>query len=433
MRWKHSRKAVTGNPAPVETHPKVVVIGAGFGGLWAARTLAEYPVDVYLLDRNNYHTFLPLLYQVAAAELEPEEITCPVRSILRNIENVRFFMAEATGVDLDSRVVHAGERSFPYDYLVIAAGSTSHFFGVRGAGDHAYSLKTLEEGIKLRNQILGCFECASGIRDPGSRKKVLTFTIIGGGATGVEYAGALIELIKGPLLKDYPEIDFGEVEVMLLEGSGSLLPTMTAKLGEYAAARLAKLGVNIRLNETVEMISPEGVLLKSGEKIASETVIWTAGVSGAEIINKFGVSGESRGRVLVESTLQLPEHPHVYVIGDLAAVSGRKEPHPLLAPVALQQGVAAAKNIGRQIKDDKPLPFKYIDRGSMVVIGRNAAVAQVGSRAFTGFIAWFLWLAIHLVNLIGFRNRLLVLINWAWDYFFFERAVRIILPSQKTK
>lgn len=410
---------------------RAVVVGAGFGGLWATRSLARYPLDVYLLDRNNYHTFLPLLYQVAAAELEPEEITCPVRSLIRSDKNVRFVMAEVTGVDFESRMVVAGMRKFPYDYLVLAAGSFSHYFGVPGAKEYSYSLKTLEDGISIRNNILGCFECASGMSDPLERKKVLTFSIIGGGATGVEFAGALIELIKGPLVKDYPEIDIREVAVILLEGSDRLLPGMPDSLSRYALNRLRKLGVTLRLGAVVEEISPGSIILRGGERIPTDTVIWTAGVSGAPFLDRFGIVTDRRGRAPVEQTLQLPYHPEVYVIGDLAAVSGEKEPHPMLAPVAVQQGMAAARNIGLQLAGEKPVPFRYRDRGTMVVIGRNAAVAHIGARAFTGFFAWVLWLVVHLIKLVGFRNRLLVMINWAWDYFFFERAVRIILPLSR--
>ncbi|NIO16980.1 MAG: FAD-dependent oxidoreductase [Deltaproteobacteria bacterium] len=406
--------------------PRVVIIGAGFGGLWAARGLAGKPVSVTVLDRNNYHTFLPLLYQVAAAELEPEEITYPVRGMLRHIPGVRFSMSEVSRIDLPSKSVYAGDRIFSYDYLVVAGGTTSHFFGVPGAAEHTFPLKTIEEGIVLRNRILSRFEKAAGSRDPGLLKRALTFVIIGGGATGVEYAGALIELIKGPFVKDYPEIDFRHVRLILLEGTGRLLSSLPEKLGEYAGRRLSKLGVSVRTGLQVTRVTKEGVLLQDGSSIDSETVIWTAGITGSPFLEQWGLPADEHGRAAVYPTLQLPGHPEVYVVGDLL-----EKPHPMLAPVAIQQGTAAAENIGRQLRGEKPVPFSYRDRGTMVVIGRNAAVAHIGERAYTGFFAWILWLVVHIIKLMGFRNRLLVLINWAWDYFFFERAVKIILPTTR--
>ena len=406
----------------------MVIIGAGFGGLWAARSLASHPVDVTLLDRNNYHTFLPLLYQVAAAELEPEEITYPVRSMLRHTPGVRFSLSEVKRIDFQARIVEAEDRNFPYDYLVVAGGSTSHFFGVPGARELTFPLKTMEEGIALRNKILSCFEKAAGTRDPDLRKRALTFVVIGGGATGVEYAGALIELIKGPLVKDYPEIDFRQVRLILLEGADTLLSVLPQELGEYARRRLSKLGVLVHTGSQVTRVTPEGVLLRDGTFIEAETVVWTAGISGASFLEGWGIPANEFGRAAVTPTLQLPGRPEVYVVGDLASVQGREKPHPMLAPVATQQGTTAGENIARQVRGEQPVPFSYVDRGTMVVIGRNAAVASIGERTFTGFFAWLLWLGVHIIKLMGFRNRLLVLINWAWDYFFFERAVKIILP-----
>ncbi len=411
--------------------PRVVIVGAGFGGLWAARGLARHPVSVILLDRNNYHTFLPLLYQVAAAELEPEEITYPVRNLIRHLPGLRFSMSEVSNIDLPSRTVYAGDRTFSYDYLVLAGGTTSHFFEVPGAADNAFPLKTLEEGIVLRNQILSCFELAAGSSDSDLRKRALTFVIIGGGATGVEYAGALIELIKGPLVKDYPEIDFRQVRLFLLEGSDSLLSGLPGELGDYARRRLIKLGVSVRTGSLVTRVTSGGVSLGDGTEIGADTVVWTAGISGASLLTRWGLPAGEDGLAAVTPTLQLPGHPEVYVVGDLASVGDLEKPHPMLAPVAIQQGTAAAENIGRQLRGEKPVPFSYRDRGTMVVIGRNAAVAQIGERAYTGFFAWILWLVVHIIKLMGFRNRLLVLINWAWDYFFFERAVKIIFPTTR--
>lgn len=404
--------------------PRVIIIGAGFGGLWAARSLAHSQVEVLILDRNNYHTFFPLLYQVAAAELDPWDIVYPVRSILHDKQNIRFLMNEVTAIDLASRQVRTTDHVFPYDFLVLASGSVSHFFGVTGAAEYAFSLKTLEQAVALRNHILVRFERALCETDPERRKQMLSFAIVGGGPTGVEFAGALMELIRGPLVKNYTDLNPREMRVLLLEAADRLLPSLPEKLGIYAAKRLAEMGVEIYLHAMVSEITPDSIWLKDGTRIPLETVIWTAGVRGASFLADLPTM--PNGQVKVLPTLQIPDHPEVYVIGDLAFFEEDGHPLPMLAPVAVQQGKAAARNILRQINGREPEPFHYENRGTMVTIGRNAAVAYVWGRAFTGFLAWLLWLGIHLYNLIGFRNRLLVLINWAWDYLFFERTVSLV-------
>ena len=413
--------------------PLVAIVGAGFGGLWAARNLAHYPVEVLLIDRHNYHCFLPLLYQVAAAELEPEEIAHPVRSILWKLPNVQFVLADVRGVDLGRRMLETDGPAIPYDYLILATGSVSHFFGVPGAAEYAFPLKTLEQGVALRTRILCCFERAVLEPDPERRRRLLTFVIVGGGPTGVEFAGALVELIRGPLVKDFSTLDFREVRVILLEAAGGLLVGLPERLGAYASARLGRMGVEVRLHATVSQITHEAVHLKDGTTIPAETVVWTAGVRGDPLAQAWGLPTARGGRVVVQPTLQLAGHPEVYVVGDLAHVEDSGKPLPMLAPVAMQQGVAAARNIGRQIAGQDPVPFHYRDPGTMVVIGRNAGAVHLRGRAFTGFVAWVLWLGVHLVKLIGFRNRLLVLINWAWNYLFYEHAVRLILPSERRR
>jgi NADH dehydrogenase len=407
----------------------VAIVGAGFGGLWAARSLARYPVEVVLIDRQNYHCFLPLLYQVAAAELEPEEIAYPVRSILRKLPAVRFVLADVRAVDLGRRVLETDGPGIPYDFLILATGSVSHFFGVPGAAEYAFPLKTLEQGVALRTRILRAFERAALEPDAERRRRMLTFTIVGGGPTGVEFAGALTELIRGPLAKDFSTLDLREARVVLLESRDGLLAGLPERLRAYALARLSRMGVEVRLNATVSWITREGVHLKDDMVVPGETVIWTAGVQGDPLAQAWGLPAGRGGRVSVLPTLQLSGHPEVYVIGDLAHVEGGGRPLPMLAPVAVQQGLTAARNIGRQIAGQDPAPFHYRDPGTMVVIGRNAGAVHLRGRAFTGFIAWVLWLGVHLIKLIGFRNRMLVLINWAWDYLFYERAVRLILPS----
>jgi NADH:ubiquinone reductase (H+-translocating) len=412
------------------TRLRVVVVGAGFGGLWAARALAKSPVEVLLIDSNNYHTFLPLLYQVAAAEQEPEEIAYPVRSIVRKLANTQFVMAEVTGIDFVARRIETTGDLVVYDYLVLALGSTSHFLGVAGADKHAFPLKTLEQGIALRNHILCCFEQAMHASDMARRRQLLTFTIVGGGPTGVEFAGALTELIRGPMVKDYPALGLGEVRLILLEAMGSLLANTPSRLSAYALARLRKMGVDVRLQTAASEITATSIRLKDDSTIPTETVIWTAGVRGAPLAKLWGLPIASNGQVKVTPTLQVPDYPEVYAIGDLAYVEEDGHPLPLIAPVAIQQGVAAARNITRQIAQQAPLPFRYRDKGTLVTIGRNAAVAYLGGRAFTGFPAWVLWLGVHIFNLIGFRNRMFVLLNWAWDYFSYERAIRLILPAE---
>lgn len=410
--------------------PRVLVVGAGFGGLWAARALRGEAVDVLLLDRTNYHTFLPLLYQVAAAELGPSEIAYPVRSIFRGASNVEFRMAEVRGVDLDGRCVHTSREEIPYDYLVLATGSVPHFFGVEGAREHAYPLRTMEEAIPLRHRILSRFEAAVCEPDPGRRRQLTTFAIVGGGPTGVEFAGALAELVYGPLLKDYPSLDAGEVRIVLLEATDGLLGGLPGKLGRYARRRLEERGVEVRTGAGVEEVGPDAVRLDDGSTLLTETVVWTAGVQGDPDADRWGLTRVQGGRVRVEDTLQVPGHPEAYVVGDLAYVESGGEPVPQVAPAAIQEAEHAAANILRQTGREEVQPFRFDDPGVLAVIGRNAGVARVAGRSFTGFFAWLLWLVVHIVKLIGFRNRMLVLINWAWNYISVGRAVRLILPVE---
>lgn len=409
--------------------PRIIVVGAGFGGLWAARTLANTPTEVHLIDRQNHHTFLPLLYQVAAAELAPAEIAYPVRGIVRRLPNVHFTMDEVKGVDLKRKTVKTTRLQLPYDFLVLSLGSVPQYFNIPGAAEHTFSLKSLDEGIALRNHILSCFEHAATESNEQKRRALLTFVIVGGGATGVEFAGALAELIRGPLRKDFPELDFREVCILLLEAREALLPGMPEPLQEYTLHRLQRMGVEVYLNTPVQAVEAGQVIVQGQPPIPAETVVWTAGVQGNRQAAMWGLPTNQAGRVLVTPTLQVPGYPEVYVIGDLAYLEADRRPLPMMAPVAIQQGEAAARNILRQIQGKPPLPFTYRDRGTMVTIGRNAAVAHVFGRSLTGFPAWLTWVGVHLLNLIGFRNRLIVLLNWAWDYFLYEKAVRLILPG----
>ncbi len=410
--------------------PRVVIIGAGFGGIWAARSLAKRPVRSLLIDKNNYHTFLALLYQVAAAELEAEDIAYPVRSILWNFPNVDFALVRAGRIDLQNRLIETEGASIPYDYLILAAGSVTHSFGIPGVQAHAYGLKTLEEAVALKNQIICCFEEAAREEDEVRRKSLLTFVIVGGGATGVEYAGALSELIHGPLKRDYRSLDFRVVRIILIEAANSLVATMPVRVRRYTFERLRRKGIEVFLEAKVGEVTPNAVRLSSGEEISTRTIVWTAGVQAEPIAGLSGLPTERDGRVPVLPTLQAPGHPEVYVIGDMASIRDADRVLPMVAQVAIQSAIAAAQNILRQVEGKEPLPFQYRDRGSMIAIGRSAAGVAIGSRTYTGFFAWVLWLVIHLFNLIGFRNRMMVLINWAWDYLLYERAVRFVFPAR---
>jgi NADH dehydrogenase len=407
----------------------VIVVGTGFGGLFAARRLARCGVQVTLVDRRNFHTFTPLLYQVAAAELEPEEIAYPVRTIFRGQENVRMVLGEVRRVDLPSRTLQVEQRVLEFEDLILATGSTTSFFGVPGAAEHTLPLKTPGDAVRLRSHILGCFELATLEPDQVQRRQLMTFVIVGGGPTGVEYAGALAELIRGPLARDFPSLDLRECMVILLEASSVLLGSYPLHLGEYARRRLGGMGVAVRLEARVSSIAPGVVKFEGGQALVSATVVWTAGVRGDPNLARWGLPIGRDGRVRVEPTLQVQGHPHVYVVGDGAYFEQEGEALPMLAPVAIQAGEAAADNILRSAAGQPPRSFRYRDKGTMATIGRNAAVAILGGHAFSGFVAWVIWLAIHISSLIGFRNRLLVLTNWAWDYLFFERGVRLIDPN----
>lgn len=412
-----------------DQRPRVVVLGAGFGGLWAARALRRAPVDVTLIDRNNFHTFLPLLYQVGAAELEPFAIARPVRTIVRGQQNLRFLHATATRLDPAGKIVHTDRGVHGYDYLVVALGTVAFDFGVPGVRQHAFPLKTLEDGITLRSRVLDRFEAAMHEPDADRRKRILGFLVIGGGPTGVEYAGALSELVRGPLARDYPDVA-EDASITLLEGEDRLLGAMPERLGRYAEARLERMGVAVRCGTLVRSVGSDGVTAGPREReehIVGGTVAWTAGVRGAPEAAGPGLPVGRDGLVEVTDTLQVADFPDVFVIGDLARMT-IDEPPPQLAQTAMQGGEHAARSIVHLEEGREPEPFVYRDKGMMAVIGRNAAAARVFGRDFTGFPAWWLWLWIHIVYLIGFRNRLAVLFNWAWDYVFFERVARILIP-----
>ncbi|MBD2774329.1 FAD-dependent oxidoreductase [Iningainema tapete] len=409
--------------------PQVVVVGAGFGGLWTVRALAGSPVDVLLVDRNNYHTFSPMLYQVAAAQVGPEQITYPVRSILRKIRNADFLMAEVKHVDFTNRVVETDGSEIPYNFLVLSTGSITQFLNIPGSAEYAFPLDNLEQALALRNQIFNCFEQAAYETDPKRRQQLLTFVIVGGGPTGVEMAGALLELIRA-LRQDYPTIDTRLARVLLLHSGNNLLPGMVPPhLQRYTLKRLQKMGVEVHLEAKAGAIAPDAVYLQDGKIIPTATAIWAVGVQADPIVEQWGLPTTAKSKVTVRTTLQLSEYPEVYVIGDLAAVQKDGTPIPMVAPAAIQQGTVAGRNIQRQLVGKNPVTFNYWNKGTIAMIGRNAAAAQVGKLTFTGFLAWISWLGVHLFYLPGFRNRLIVFFDWVRDYFFHVRSVRLILRT----
>jgi NADH dehydrogenase len=411
---------------PATGRPTVVIVGGGFGGLRAARALRHAPVDVVLLDRRNYHLFQPLLYQVATAGLEPEQIARPVRAILRRQKNFDFRMVEVTGLDPAAKRVLTDSGPVAYDYLILAVGSETNYFGLEGIARRAFVLKDIPDALAIRNHVLRRFEHAMLDPDPERRRAELTFVVVGGGPTGVEMAGAFSELIRLVLVKDYPRLNVKDVRILLLEATNHLLAAMPARLGEAAAETLWRKKVEVRFGAAVEDYDGERVRLKSGEVVPARTLVWAAGARAVSLTARLGLPTARQGRVSVEPTLEVPGHPDIYVIGDAAYFEADGQPLPMMAPVALQMAEAAAANVVRRLRGEAPQAFRYRDPGSLATIGRNAAVAYIRGIAFKGFPAWVVWLIVHIVQIIGFRNKLFVMLNWAWDYFFYERAARLI-------
>jgi NADH dehydrogenase len=410
--------------------PTVAIVGAGFGGLKAARLLAGSPVRVLLLDRNNYHLFQPLLYQAAAAYLEPEQVAKPVRAILRSQKNLSFRVTEVRGVDFERKRVVAAEESFAYDYLILAIGGQTNFYGLAGVQRHAFSLKSLPDAIRIRNHILACCEKAVLERDPLARQALLSFVVGGGGSAGVEMAGALAELVLHVLLKDFPEFARDQLRVLLLEAQGEILPGFPADLCRAARETLGRKGVSVRLDTQVADYNGRELRLKGGEKLPAATLIWTGGVAAAPLARLLKVPLARQDRILTEPTLQLPGHPEVYSIGDATYAEAGGQPLPLVAPAAVQMAERAVANILGALAGRPPAPFVYRSPGLLATIGRNAAVAQVGGLKFRGFLAWAVWVVVHLMRLVGFRNRLMVLISWIYEYLFYDRAVRLITQKE---
>ena len=407
---------------------RVVIVGAGFGGLAVARALRNTPVDVTVVDRHNYHAFLPLLYQVATSGLTSQDVAHPVRSILRHWPNVQFRLGEVCGADLEARwiALQDGER-LPFDFLVLAAGSTTETWGNESVAAHALPLHDLEHALAVRNRALFCLERADATADPALREELLGFVVVGGGPTGVELAGALAELKRHVVPHDFPRLR-GDMRVWLLEGQGALLAAFPPRLQAKALLQVAGLGVEVRLQAMVERVDAAGVVLRSGERILARTVVWAAGVRAERLAARLGLASGRSGRVEVDDTLAVPGHPGVYAIGDLALIKGA-ESLPQVAPVSIQQGRAVALNLLRALRGHPPFPFRYRDKGSMATIGRNRAVAALFGLELSGRIAWWAWLLVHLVFLVGFRNRASVLLNWAWNFFTYDRGLRAVVAA----
>ena len=435
----------------------VVIVGGGFGGLAAARTLAAAPVRVTLIDRHNYHLFQPLLYQVATASLSPGDIASPIRWVLRHQQNVKVILAEARGIDtagrrllLDQGSAEPGNYRSPsdierreigeiaYDYLVITAGATHAYFGHPEWATLAPGLKTLDDALEIRRQVLLAFEAAEREPDPKAQERLLTFVIVGGGATGVELAGALAEIAQRTLKKDFRNIRPESARIVLVEGSPNVLGGFPERLRDAARRSLMKLGVEVRTNCVVTSVEPEGVTWRTmapgpdgpgdGEtvRLAAETVLWAAGVAASPLVGSLQVPLDRAGRVIVESTLVVPGHPAIFVAGDVCALQQDGKWLPGVAQVAKQGGEHVARNVLRAIRGETLQPFRYRDYGSMATIGRGSAVADIGPVQASGFFAWCIWLFIHIFWLIGFRNRAAVFAEWAWFYATSQRRIRLI-------
>jgi NADH dehydrogenase len=406
----------------------VVIIGAGFGGLEAAKRLAKAPVQITLIDRQNYHLFQPLLYQVAIAGLSPVQIAHPVRAIFRRQKNLNFLMGEVTGIDFKARQVVTEHKPIDYDYLILAPGSRTNFFGIQSIEENGHDMKTISNAVGTRNHLLTILEKASRESDPDVRRTMLTFVVVGGGPTGVESAGALAELIHLVLTKDYPQMNLKEARVILIEASNHLMPNVYPRNLQAATVKLLRRKrVSVRLKTKVTGFDGERVTIEDNDPILTRTVIWTAGVRPAKLVESLDVEKGAGGRILVKPTLQLPGYSEVYVIGDAAYLEDEDgQPLSLLATVAQQQAKHAAENIRRELRERPPTSFSYKDPGLLATIGRNAAVARLWGVSFSGLLAWLIWVGLHIYRLIGFRNRLVVMLNWAWDYFFYDSQVRLI-------
>jgi NADH dehydrogenase len=414
-----------------KARPRVVIVGGGFGGLYCARRLAREPVRITLVDRKNHHTFQPLLYQVATAALSPGDIASPIRSILRRFANVEVLLGEVVGFELGQRrVLLQDSGCLEYDYLVVAAGAQHSYFGHGEWEPLAPGLKTIEDALEIRRRVLLAYEMAERQAALGKDPGPLNFVIVGAGPTGVELAGAIAEIATRTLAKDFRKIQTRGSRVLLLEGGPRVLPAYSEDLSQKAEEQLQRLGVEVRANAMVTAVEP-GSIRVGDEVIPATVTVWAAGVAASGLGRLLSANTDRAGRIPVGSDCSLPQHPEVFVIGDLALFKDEHgNPLPGVAQVAIQQGCAVAKNIGRELKGQPRQPFHYKDLGSLATIGRAAAVADIFGVHLSGLIAWVVWLFIHILWLIGFRNRVLVLVNWTWAYFASQRGPRLITERE---
>jgi NADH dehydrogenase len=411
--------------------PRVVIVGGGFGGLYAARALASAPVEITVVDQRNYHLFQPLLYQVATAALSPGNIAQPIRLLLRRHRNVRVLHAQVTGIDLEHRRVQLADGALEYDYLILATGARHSYFGHDEWAPVAPGLKSLDDALEIRRRILSAFEDAERVTDPAVRRALLTFVVVGGGPTGVELAGAIAEIARHTVASEFRAIDPTQARVILLEGQPRILGTFPEDLSASATQALRNLGVEVKTGAIVTNITPEAVYVGE-EVIPTRTALWAAGVAASPLGRTLSVPLDRSGRVLVEPDLTLPGHPEAYVIGDLAAYTHQDDkPLPGVAQVAIQEGQTAAENIRRTVAGQRRKRFHYVDRGNLATIGRGAAVADIEGRHLTGHAAWLVWLMVHILYLIGFEKRLLVLMQWARSYLTHGRGVRLITTEER--
>jgi NADH:ubiquinone reductase (H+-translocating) len=413
------------------THtPHVIILGAGFGGIQAARALAKAHVKITLIDRQNYHLFQPLLYQVATAGLSADEIAYPIRSIFHGQTNLDFLLGEVQSIDPLQKTLTLPDQTLSYDVLILAAGGITNHFGNASLQQYAYDLKSLQDAVRLRNHILRQFEKACKEDDPEKQKAALTFAVVGGGPSGVESAGAISELVHLLLRKEFRCLDKSDVQILLLEAANQLLANLPAALGNFALQALQEKGVQVRFGAMVKDYDGSTLTFSDGSQLPAETLIWQAGIRAADVLQSVPGPKDRINRLNVLPTLQIPSFPEVFVIGDAAAMNDENgQPLPMVAPVAMQQGKHAARNIIAMLNQQPLQPFKYQDPGMMATIGRRKAVALLNGIPFKGWLAWIIWLVVHIMQLIGFRNRIVVLVNWAWDYLFYDKSVRLIGPE----
>ncbi len=414
--------------------PRVVIIGGGFAGITLAKKLKGKGFQVILIDKNNYHTFQPLLYQVATGGLEPDSIAYPIRKLFEDRPNLFFRWTEAERIDADKNTLQTTIGSITYDYLVIASGSDTNFFGLNKLKDVCMTMKSVTEALDLRSYILQNFESALLTDDIEEQNAYMNFVIVGAGPTGVELAGALAELKNHVLPLDYPDLDLRKMKINLVEAADKVLPPMSNQASKKAEEYLKKLGVNVWLNTPVEDYDGNVVTIKDGKDFRTKTLIWSAGVKGA-IISGLADDVVERGRLIVDETSLVKNQSNIYALGDVAFMKTEKYPkgHPMVAPVANQQAEVMAKNLVNIHKGKEKIKFEYTDKGSMATIGRNRAVVDLPKFKFQGTFAWFVWMFVHLISLVGFRNKLITFFNWIYNYFSFEKGVRLILRPYKRK